>query len=223
MAPVSRKAAWQRDPRPGALVVASGVAFSGFAALAVAMIFASAWDRLDVTLSAAIRAWSWPWLLPVARAITEVGNFWPMFVLSLVAVAWLYRRSHRVEALTLAILMSAGPLLGAGVKMLVARPRPVGVARIPLPPSYSFPSGHALASMLFFGSVAAIALMESQRLRKGVLVGVVCGLAIAAIGLSRVYLGVHYLGDVVGGWLLGGGCLALASVVSARWGGSPRS
>jgi undecaprenyl-diphosphatase len=92
------------------------------------------------------------------------------------------------------------------------------VARLPLPDTYSFPSGHALSSLLFFGSVGFLIVLHERRLGRAAVGVALCVLAALSIAFSRVYLGVHYLGDVIGSWLLGTGLIALVVLVSARWG-----
>jgi len=88
------------------------------------------------------------------------------------------------------------------VKLIVHRPRPTE-ALILVPSSFAFPSGHAAAATALFLTMALLAAKGERRLgSRRVIIG--AGLAIALlVGWSRVYLGVHYFSDVIGGMLLG--------------------
>lgn len=215
----SRGESWQRDPRPGASVIAAGGLLLAFVALGVALVFAPAFIRFDAAVSEAIRSVTWPWVESVARAATWLGDFWPMAALTAGAGAALWVMGRRTSSATLVLTVALGSLLGSILKLLFGRLRPaLEVARIALPESYSFPSGHALSSLLFFGSVAFLIVLHVRSLRVSALGVGLCGLAVFAIGMGRVYLGVHFLGDIIGSWLLGAGLLALMVMISARWG-----
>lgn len=210
---------WRRDPRAGVLVIVAGLGLAGFIALAAALLLAPAFMDADGVISAAIRGIDVPGIETFARAATAVGDFWPMAALTAVTAAVLWARGRRVEAVMLVVAVLGGALVGAGLKQVFMRLRPaLDVARIPLPDSYSFPSGHALASFLYFGSLAFVALIDVKRLSRAVAIVAACTAAAFAIAFSRVYLGVHFLGDVVGAWLLGFAWLSAVLVVSARWG-----
>lgn len=216
-----RQERWQRDPRVGVLVIVAGIAFVAFVALGVALLVAPAFIRFDMTVSAAIRSIDLPGLEPFATFATRVGNFWPMVAMTALVALVLYARGMRTSAATLALAVLSGSAFGAVLKLLFARLRPaLEVARIPLPETYSFPSGHALTSLLFFGTVAFLLMLHERHLKRAVVATVLCVLAALTIAFARVYLGVHYLGDIVGSWLLGAAWLAVVVMVSARWGAS---
>ena len=80
------------------------------------------------------------------------------------------------------------------LKVAFHRPRPPTLFGLAGPAGYSFPSGHALVSFAFFGALAVFAAPR-RWLRY-----IVAALPVAAIGYSRIYLGVHYPSDVLGGW-----------------------
>ena len=105
------------------------------------------------------------------------------------------------------------------LKMLIARPRPsVDLVQVIEPTDgYSFPSGHVMYYVVFLGTLTFILLTEMEsglgrRIALGALV-----LALASIGLSRIYLGVHWLGDVVGGYVFGAVVTAGAIWIWRRW------
>jgi undecaprenyl-diphosphatase len=214
-----RQERWQRDPRAGVLVIVAGVALAAFVGLAVALLIAPAFVSADIAVSAAIRSIDLPGLEAFARFATHVGDFWPIAGLTAVTAAILWARGRRAEAVMVVVAVLGSALLGAGLKQVFMRVRPaLEVARIPLPETYSFPSGHALSSVVYFGSLIFVALVDVRRLGRALLLVGACGLVALTISFSRVYLGVHYLGDVVGAWLLGFSWLALVVLVSARWG-----
>lgn len=217
----SGRESWQRDPLPGVLVIVAGLLLAGFLALGLALLFAPAFVRADMALSADIRAITWSWLEPVARAASWLGDFSRMALLTAATGVALWLGGRRTSATTLVLTVALGSLVGAALKLLFGRVRPaLEVARIALPESYSFPSGHALSSLLFFGCVAFLIVLHVKSLRWSVTAAGACALAAFTIAMSRVYLGVHYLGDMVGSWLLGFGLLAVMVLVSARWGAS---
>ncbi len=152
-------------------------------------------DRTAIDLVDGLRA---DWLTSVAKVITALGSG---FVISIVAAAtaiWLGVRRHWPELIVLLLALIALLFGTTLIKDVVDRPRPAG--GLVDAPGYAYPSGHAAHSVLY----AWIALTIALRLRPGMRRAsalVTGGLLVAvAIGLSRVYLGVHYLSDVVGGW-----------------------
>lgn len=222
--PMTSRDSWQRDPLPGMLVIVVGVLLAGFLALGLALHLAPAFERMDVALSADIRALTWPWLEPTARAASWLGDFSRMAALTLATGCALWFGGRRTSAATLVLTVGVGSALGAGLKLLFGRVRPaLEVARIAPPESYSFPSGHALSSLLFFGCVAFLIILHVKSLKRALAAAGLCGLAAFMIAISRVYLGVHYFGDIVGAWLLGFGLLTVMVLVSARWGASGAS
>lgn len=220
----SDRDSWQRDPFPGVLVIVAGLLLAGFLALGLALLFAPAFMRADMALSADIRAITWSWLEPVARGASWLGDFSRMAALTVATGVALWLGGRRTSAATLVLTVALGSLIGAALKLLFGRIRPaLEVARIALPESYSFPSGHALTSLLFFGTVAFLIVLHVKSLRWSVAGASLCALAAFTIAISRVYLGVHYLGDMVGSWLLGFGLLMVMVLTSARWGASGES
>ena len=131
-------------------------------------------------------------------------------VLALIVVALLLVWGKRAYAALVAATMSSGLLLQTLVKIAVARPRPpLSLAVIALPNSYSFPSGHAMSSALLLGILAFIALREERRWWVRLLTAGGAGTGALLVGVSRVYLGVHWVSDVMAGWALAGAWLAL--------------
>ena len=139
---------------------------------------------------------------PMTKAMTGISllGYNLLIVALLVAIAAFLFVGWRRAAVWLAVTMAGALALDVALKFAFRRPRPqvfFGVA----PHSYSFPSGHALCSFCFYGVLAGLiaARTRSPVLRVGV--GVIAATLVAAIGLSRIYLGMHYPSDVVAGYL----------------------
>ena len=123
--------------------------------------------------------------------------------IALVAVVFLMEGWRRAAVLVLVTMAGAG-VLDVLLKQLYGRARPSPLFDFyPLPHSYSFPSGHALFATCFFGGVAVLASHRLRHRGSEVAVWVAAVLAIALIGISRIYLGVHYPTDVLGGLAAG--------------------
>jgi membrane protein DedA with SNARE-associated domain/membrane-associated phospholipid phosphatase len=152
------------------------------------------------------------WLTDVAKVVTQLGSALVTLPVTAAAAVFLGVRRRWAE---LAVLIVATALIYASVPLLkdaIARPRPGG----PLVDAagYAFPSGHAAYSMIY----PWLALTLTVRLRPGMAGAsslIATGIALAAaIGLTRVYLRVHYLSDVLGGWALGVAAFALCAAVA---------
>nr|MBA3659285.1 phosphatase PAP2 family protein [Gemmatimonadales bacterium] len=89
------------------------------------------------------------------------------------------------------------------LKLLYARARPAPWFDYPLPASYSFPSGHALFAACFFGGLAVLLSHRLVHRWARIVTWLAALFFIGIIGVSRVYLGVHYPSDIVGGWTIG--------------------
>ncbi|MGN6088617.1 MAG: phosphatase PAP2 family protein [Actinomycetales bacterium] len=122
-------------------------------------------------------------------------------VLGVALVVWLWLRRERLVALWVAVALTVGGVLGLVLKLVVRRARPVLDDPVSSAPGYSFPSGHALNSCLAV-AVALVVLLPMVGLAwRWVLI--VTGVALVLlVGFDRVGLGVHYVSDVVGGWVL---------------------
>jgi undecaprenyl-diphosphatase len=121
-------------------------------------------------------------------------------ILAVVAVVVFLGRRWRRGAVLVAITLLGAGLLDGGLKLLFGRTRPVAFYDLyPSPESFSFPSGHALFATAFFGGLAVLLWGRLARPALRVAAVIVALALILLIGFSRVYLGVHYPTDVVGG------------------------
>jgi undecaprenyl-diphosphatase len=148
--------------------------------------------------------------------VSRLGSFGILGWLVIVGVVLLtVRRRYRL-ALYLAAAMVGELILDPTLKIAVGRLRPVVSHPIATGGGNSFPSGHALASIVGYG---ALLLVFAPALHRRARTPVVAGLAVlvAAIGFSRLALGVHYLSDVVGAWALGIAWLGLSAYAFELW------
>ncbi len=149
------------------------------------------------------------------RRAAEVGAYvlhpW-VFRLSVLGAAWaLYRRGGRAVALWGAATMVVGSVLGAVLKVVVGRARPVLDDPVATASGYSFPSGHALNAALGVTVLLVMLWRPLARRRHRVLAVVVGVLLVLAVCLDRLLLGVHFPTDVIAGALVG------ALVVASSW------
>jgi undecaprenyl-diphosphatase len=146
-------------------------------------------------------------------AATNIGGMAGLTTLVSVVAALLLARRERASAIFLLVTAGAGALLNLGLKLIFERARPDLVSAIAEARWYSFPSGHAMSSFIIFGALAYLVLR-----RPWPWVARSAGLAVAMtvvvlVGLSRVYLGVHWASDIAGGW--SAGTVWLISAVAA--------
>ncbi len=163
----------------------------------------------DECVLVAVQGWRSPALDVVFRALTYLGWYPVAVALTLVAMVLLLAQRRRVDALLLGIIVSSA-LLTHPLKALLGRPRPDYAIIEPIPHGMGFPSGHATFAILMGGMVIYLAwrYTASTRVRWGMAAGL--ALLILGVGLSRVYLGVHWPSDVLGGYLFGGTVLLVA-------------
>lgn len=160
-------------------------------------------DGLNIGAMAAageVRAIS-PAITSIMLAASWIGDTVGRIAVIIAAVALLLWRGRRSGAQWLALVMAGGTLLNLGLKQLFAAPRPDLLPHLDIVHSYSFPSGHAAGNMMLFGALAMLAGRWGSY--------VLAGLLIALIGISRVWLGVHWPSDVLAGWMEGLGWLCL--------------
>ena len=131
------------------------------------------------------------------RVLTYVGSPAAALAISFIACVVLYRRRRLAEVALLTVVLAGGELLNVILKLAFHRPRPE-VAFLHLD-TYSFPSGHAMLSTAAYGTLAYLAWSRwrTTPARVAVVLGAV--VLVGLISFSRLYLGVHYLSDVLGG------------------------
>jgi membrane-associated phospholipid phosphatase len=188
---------WLRAFALFAIAIVASVAFVVIAA----EMRSGALDRLDVTVELAIhRLDSAPGDVVMKTATLIGSNVVLVPAVALVTLLAIYRRRRTIAIVlvTDAIVVIA---VNSALKLMFSRERPTLFDKIALPTDGSFPSGHSMSALGIYGVVAAALIALYPQARRAVIVAAT--LLVATIGFSRVYLGVHWPFDVVGG-LLGG-------------------
>ena len=142
-------------------------------------------------------------LISVAKAITLLGS--PVFIGAwglLVAIV-LLRQRRRTLLLGWVGALVGGALLDQALKLVFRRPRPVWEVPVLLAHGWSFPSGHAMGSLIAYGmlSYLLVLTLHSNRARTAVIAATV--ILVLLIGFTRLFLGVHYFSDVIAGYAAG--------------------
>jgi undecaprenyl-diphosphatase len=158
-----------------------------------------------------------PGLTYFMRFVTEFGNLWTLAPLSVAIAVLLYSKGSRRRLYTFASIMGGGFLLNVLLKDAFHRARPNLVQLIEAH-GFSFPSGHSMGSMLFFGGLAYVLFFTAERRSVWRVIAIVaCFLASLLIGLSRVYLHVHFLSDVIAGFTAGLGWIGICVSGTESW------
>jgi len=183
------------------LVAGCGPAFGLLAVLAA---FA---DPLLLRLDRPVQGWvirvRQGWLNDAMHWASVLGTRYVIGALLVVLAAWVFTTGRcRVVLFVMVLAFALNPVAEWILKVLVHRPRPdlllLGRAR-----GFSFPSGHVMASIGFYGMLPLLAWEAAASSRFRVAVALTGAAVVLAVGFSRIYLGVHWFTDVVGGYLVG--------------------
>ncbi|NNF58332.1 MAG: phosphatase PAP2 family protein [Rhodothermaceae bacterium] len=138
------------------------------------------------------------------RDVTALGSLTVISLLTLITVAFLFLSRRPRLALYMFVASAGGAALSYALKFLYNRPRPNLVAPEALPSDPSFPSGHSAAAAVVYLTLGLLLAHTLARRELKVYVVTLAILLTVAVGLSRLYLGVHWPSDVLAGWTLGG-------------------
>jgi membrane-associated phospholipid phosphatase len=173
---------------------------------------------VDVQISNWLHTHSSPQLTTAFLIVTSFGS---TILVSIIGVAaglyFLWRRQpYWVSAIWTSVF--GGMLLNRFLKLVFYRPRPRFDDVILAFTGYSFPSGHTMAATVLYGVLAVLLMTKVRRTRFKVLVAISAGLLIGLVGFSRMYLGAHYLSDVLGAFAEGLAWLSLClTAVYSVW------
>lgn len=199
----------------GGLVLGIGFMFI-FAKLAEEML-ESELKLFDEIAYNIVRLISSPLTTNIMKEITQMGS--PEVMIFLALVVWLYLakiKNHFWDSNMVIIALAGSWLMNELLKWIFQRNRPE-ILRLVKATGYSFPSGHAMVSFAFYGMLAYLMWINLGNRKSRYFFTFIFLFLIFAIGLSRIYLGVHYLSDVLAGFAAGGiwlvGCiLALQAI-----------
>jgi len=142
------------------------------------------------------------------RVLTHLGATDVALPLGLLVALLLYRAGDRRAMVALIGAYAATQAIVTLVKVIVERARPDSAEAFATAGGYAFPSGHSATAVALYGALALIAARHGGARARRLAIGVAVTLAVL-VGITRVYLGVHYASDVLAGWLLGGLVLAV--------------
>jgi undecaprenyl-diphosphatase len=159
------------------------------------------------------------WLTPVMEVVTWLGSSFFIVPFGIVVGGYVWRRRRSWRPL---VMMAAAFLGAAGlydiVKPAVGRARPPAALQVGGPDiGRAFPSGHATQTISVYGMLAVVLILAYAPRRRWPLV-IGAALVTLVVGASRLYLGVHWLTDVLGGYALGLAWLSLVMVIFLRFG-----
>lgn len=167
-------------------------------------------NQFDSVITSLVQGREAPALTNIMRFFTFIGGGIPVVVLTIIVLFFLYQvLHHRRELILFASVVVGSALLNETLKVIFHRARPT-LHRIVNANGFSFPSGHSMAAFSLYGILAYLLWRHiSTPVGRGLLI-IISITMITAIGVSRIYLGVHYPSDVLGGFLASGSWLTVS-------------
>ncbi len=136
-----------------------------------------------------------PNLTYIIKVITSLAGFWVLISITIILLII----NQKIGYYTL-INLSCVMIINQLLKLVIMRPRPILTLRLINQNGYSFPSGHAMAATAFYGLLIYLLLKSNHKYKLPLCI--LLSLLIIIIGLSRIYLGVHYASDIIGGMII---------------------
>jgi membrane-associated phospholipid phosphatase len=156
------------------------------------------------------------WFVTTMKVLSTAGSSLVYLLVFAAVAGWLAWRRHPRLAAFVAVTMVGNSMLNSVVKLAVDRARPVLPDPVAHAPGVSFPSGHAQAAMVAY-SVLLLVFLPSLRGPWRRVALVLAVLMVLAIGFSRVALGVHYVSDVLAGYVLGAAWVTAMTAAFVAW------
>lgn len=191
-----------------ALVLLAGVLMIGLGSYLFSWIAGEVMEGETHAFDSAILGWMGrhgdPKITDMALNITALGSGLVVWIFVLIAAAFLFGSRHRWSAGLLLLSVAGAGLINMTLKSGFNRPRPdVFPWRAPYAGLSSFPSGHSMTAMVAYATLAYLVMRLERRQVLRVMTLFTAVLLVAAVGTSRVYLGVHYPSDVLAGFVAG--------------------
>lgn len=196
-------------------VVALGIAIILFTLIAADVVRGGAGTLIDARLSIWLHARTTARLTMFFALISKFHSNLYVGIATALICTYLWTKHLRYWVLSLLLSVFGGMLLNVGLKELFVRPRPIFADTILRLHTFSFPSGHTMLASVFYGSLCVFLVSRTQSWILRALAIVVAVLMIALVGFSRMYLGVHYLTDVMGAIVEGSAWLATSFLIVA--------
>jgi len=193
-------------PRARALIALAALAL--FVWLAI-LALRNELSPIDAPIRAAAGTWASPALTWIIRMVTTAGSEIVLAPWGLVLIWRWAAAGRRRDAVRFAAIVLGAEVLTQTVKLVVHRSRPEVLFGLPAAGTFSYPSGHAVVSTVFYGMlISIVAARQSSRGAQAAL-WISTAMLLLAVGFSRVYLGYHFPSDVLGGYA---GAIALLAV-----------
>ncbi|MBQ5948254.1 phosphatase PAP2 family protein [Massilia sp. ST3] len=194
-------------------------AMAVFARLAGAVVAGAPITQLDLEVANWLHAHARQGglLRDALMLVTHLHSTPGMLALAALTGCWLYRRGHRYWIVALVAAVPGGMLLNVALKHTFERARPHFAEPILTLSTYSFPSGHAMAATCLYGLLACYAARHARGWPGRVLPFLLAAAMIFTVAFSRMYLGAHYLSDVLAAAAEGCGWLAICISAAATF------
>ena len=216
----SPRSRWPGSYGPARLAFATAT----LVVLGMFAFFANSVDNFpgEVGATSWVQSWQAPWVETVMKAISAPGELLVAGPLLLALSVAMYVWGWRYEGALLLSVSVVGRIVGLVLKEIVARPRPADglVNVLQEADGYSFPSAHAMHYAVFLGTVAVILAAKAAPSVALYVAYAALFAALVAMGVSRVYLGAHWPGDVLAGYAYGAAVVATATWLWRRWSAS---
>ncbi|MCD9024125.1 phosphatase PAP2 family protein [Cohnella silvisoli] len=197
------------------------VAAIGFGVIAL-LIGRNKISVFDLSIISTVQGWENPALTTVMERFSWLGTTPVVVFLSIGILIFLAAiLGHRKELLLFIAIIGGAPLLNSVLKSVFRRERP-DIHRLAEEASYSFPSGHSMAAFALYGGLIYLLWRHVTSKAGRVLLVALGSIIVLCIGISRIYLGVHYPSDVIGGYLASGVWLSLSIGIFQSMGGRRR-
>lgn len=193
-------------------LVATGIVLAALVALHHEIIEPQT-RGVDTAIMSAIHSHASPAMNHIMFTFTDIGSAGPVFAILAACLAWLLATHHRRDAIGLILTVVGALALNLILKQVFQRQRPAVPWALAHEKSFSFPSGHAMMGIVIFGMLAYLIYRHLHSRVARILDILAAAMLVIGIGLSRIYLGVHYPTDILGGWIAG--ALWLGSAILA--------
>ena len=184
-----------------------GIFLIGYLAILgiVAWLCTEVWEKEVFSFDRSFLLWIHQFANPQLDRIflffTALGDPPTVVTIFIITIVWLAMKKRYADGIRFTIVCVGGVLINQVMKLFFAKPRPELWLRLITEISFSFPSGHAVGSMVVYGFIAYILAKKMQQHKQYAYAAAF--LLIIAIGLSRLYLGVHYPTDIIAGYGIG--------------------
>ena len=208
---------WYQSVRWGRILITLDAILLGLFALLAWWVHVHPVLAIDVTITREFQENQSPWLSTIMIAVSYIGNNWILsigLIILAAAIFWMVRLY--LEAVMVVVVSAVSALLNIAIKLIVDRPRPNShlVDVIQHANGMSFPSGHVMSYVAFWGLLFSFGLiLFTGRRWWRIALLVISGLFVVLVGPSRIYLGDHWASDVLGGYIFGGVWLCIALLI----------